>query len=623
MAKVSRALITSVGLLALAACKVHQAEVPALAGPSGLAVSLRVTATPDSVTLDGGSQSAILVEAIDSTGGPKVGLSVRLDVVVGSTPQDCGTLSARNIVTGSDGKARAVFTAPPMPLPRPTCDGFSPGELVTIVATPSSSNFGTLAPESASIRMVPPGVIVPPPDTPTANFTVSPTRPVAALPALFDASTSCAGPVGSNGCSSPSALTSFVWDFGDGTPSAAGQRVSHTFAVQGSFLVTLTVTNDRGVSASKTTSVSVDAAAAPSAQFTFSPSAPSVNELVLFNATASTAGTGHTLTAYRWNFGDGATAAGANVTHAYTTAGVFSAQLTVTDEAGQSNTVTTPVTVANVALPTASFTFSPAQPAVKETVFFNGAASSAAAGHRITAYNWTFGDGGSGTGAQTTHAFQTGGSFNVTLVVTDDTGHSSSPFTAPVSTLSAPAPSADFSFSPQAPAVGQLVVFDASASKTVQGQRIDEYLWNFGDSTTTQKTTTPQIAHTFTTSGNYNVNLVVTDSAGRTATKSTTVPVGVGAGGCPVPSVQTAVFVFSPSPATVGQPVNFDGSLSTTCGNAVIIRYEWAFGDSQTVVASGPGVTHTYNVPGTYSVTMTITDNFGNQKVTSKAVVVQ
>ncbi len=42
-------------------------------------------------------------------------LPLRLDMVVDGVAQDYGTLSARSIVTNSDGVATAVYTAPPSP----------------------------------------------------------------------------------------------------------------------------------------------------------------------------------------------------------------------------------------------------------------------------------------------------------------------------------------------------------------------------------------------------------------------------------------------------------------------------------------------------------------------------
>ena len=52
--------------VALAGCTVHQTTVPGLSGPSDLALSIRVTASPDSISQDGGSQSSIAVNAFDA-----------------------------------------------------------------------------------------------------------------------------------------------------------------------------------------------------------------------------------------------------------------------------------------------------------------------------------------------------------------------------------------------------------------------------------------------------------------------------------------------------------------------------------------------------------------------------
>src|SRR5207249_578864 len=98
---------------AAVACTVHQQETPSITGPSEFALSVSVTALPDSILQDGGSQSSIRVTAHDANGQPKVGQSFRLDVLVDGSQVDFGTLSARTIVTGSDGTAFAVYTAPP------------------------------------------------------------------------------------------------------------------------------------------------------------------------------------------------------------------------------------------------------------------------------------------------------------------------------------------------------------------------------------------------------------------------------------------------------------------------------------------------------------------------------
>ena len=145
MGKLIRRL--TIGALVLsAACTTSQQTEPPLAGPSEFALSLRVTATPDSISQDGASQSSIVVNAFDPNGRGISGLALRMDMAVNGMLQDYGTLSARTIVTGTDGRAATVYTAP---VPPPPAAGGA-ATVVTVVATPTGSNFATVNPQIAS-----------------------------------------------------------------------------------------------------------------------------------------------------------------------------------------------------------------------------------------------------------------------------------------------------------------------------------------------------------------------------------------------------------------------------------------------------------------------------------------
>src|SRR5205823_4412220 len=126
----------------------------------------------------------------------------------------------------------------------------------------------------------------------------------------------------------------------------------------------------------------------PTASFTFSPTNPLVNQTVQFNGGAPTAATGRTIVTYKWDFGDGS-ADGSGVTpqHSYTVDRVYTVVLTVTDDVGHTGVTSQTVTVSQPP-PTASFTISPTDPAVNQTVQFNGQGSTAAAGRTITTYEW-------------------------------------------------------------------------------------------------------------------------------------------------------------------------------------------------------------------------------------------
>ncbi|PYR28644.1 MAG: hypothetical protein DMF92_13740, partial [Acidobacteria bacterium] len=562
-----RFTVASAFLVALAfsaTCGVHQTEAPALSGPSELAMSVLPTAIPDSISQDGASQSSITVLVRDANARPIQGLAIRLEMSVGGTVQDFGTLSSRTIVTGSDGKAFAIYTAPPAP--PPSVGGSS--TFVQIIVRPIGANAQVSSPTagpasipfSVDIRLVPPGVIQAPAGAPTASFNMSPTPVVTDAPVTFDASTSTPG-------AGATSIASYAWTFGDGT-SGTGRTVSHTFTTAATFNVTLTVTNDRGLSASSTVPVTVGSppaasASAPTAKFTSSPTSPAVNQSVFFNASSSTPAAGHTLKTYAWDFGDGTGGTGMTPTHAYAQSGGFNVTLIVTDDAGQTGTTSAGVTISSASggggATIAAFNFSPTTPSALQPVFFNAGTSSAATGHTLTTYDWNFGDGTllSGPTISATHTFGAAGTFTVTLKVTDEIGQSGT-VALPVTVAVAGSGSlkADFSISPTDPQSGQLVTFNANLSSPIAS--ITSYDWDFGDGTVINGQTSFLTSHTyFTFFGNsYTINLTVHDNTGRVATTTHTLTVTLG-------TDPVARFTVSPSPAAVGAVVTFDGSAST------------------------------------------------------------
>jgi PKD repeat protein len=339
---------------------------------------------------------------------------VRLETSVNGTVQDFGRLSARTVVTGTDGRATAVYTAPSSsPL-----QGGS-GILVTIVATPNGTNAQGLVVRTADLRLVPPGVILPPAETPTPAFSFS-SPATAGLSIAFDASATCAGALTDGTCLSSSAVSSYAWNFGDGT-TGSGRVVNHAYGVPGNYTVTLTVTNDRGLAASISKTVTVSSAPAASGDWISSPASPAVNQQINFNAQTVIPPPGRTLTSYVWNFGDGtAQATGVQTTHTYTTAATYVVVLTVTDDTGQ-QTVKSHNLAIGSGSPTPVFTSSVSN-ATTHTVDFDGSSTTAQGGATVSTYSWAFGDGQSGTGQTVSHSYAAAGTFTVRLTVTDSLG---------------------------------------------------------------------------------------------------------------------------------------------------------------------------------------------------------
>ena len=112
-------------------------------------------------------------------------------------------------------------------------------------------------------------------------------------------------------------LVSHQWDFGDGA-SSSGVTASHAYHVEGTYVVTLNVSDDQGQVGTATAPVVVGATG-PVAAFVFSPTEPGAGQTVFFDASASDAGPGRTVTGYLWNFGDGsASSAGSKTNHKFT-----------------------------------------------------------------------------------------------------------------------------------------------------------------------------------------------------------------------------------------------------------------------------------------------------------------
>jgi large repetitive protein len=254
--------------------------------------------------------------------------------------------------------------------------------------------------------------------------------------------------------------------------------------------------------------------------------------------------------------------------------------------------------------PTPTFTFSPASAGVNDTIFFNGSTSTAGLGHTLASFTWAFGDGSTATGVMTSHSYGTAGTYIVQLTVVDEAGQSatSAGTSVAIGGASPSAPVANFTFSPLQPNVNDQVVFDSSSTTVASGQSIVDVAWNFGDDTPIihgPPNSTRITAHSYPRAATFVVNLVVTDSVGRTGQKSTSVTVGTGN-----PTAKLTVTKAG------GLVVTGDGSQSTAVGSSQIVTYRFAWGDGTFTSSAASVVNHTYLAGGTYTVTLTVTDDF-------------
>lgn len=224
-------------------------------------------------------------------------------------------------------------------------------------------------------------------------------------------------------------ITNYSWDYGDGSIDTGG-RVSHIYQSAGTFMVALKVTDNAGVTSTTTTIITVTDPApqnnTPTGAITVNVSAGEAPLFVNFDGTNSTDGDGY-IVDYSWEFGDGSRGSGSIYGHTYTTAGIYTATLTVRDNEGATSdsritiTITKPI-IPNVP-PTATIIANPLSGNSPLQVNFSGIDSTDHDG-TIVSYSWDFGDGSATGGSVVSHQFISGGTYTVTLTVIDDGGDS-------------------------------------------------------------------------------------------------------------------------------------------------------------------------------------------------------
>ena len=393
------------------------------------------------------------------------------------------------------------------------------------------------------------------------------------------------------------------WDFGDGF-TGSGATTNHTYADNGTYSVTVTVTDGDGGSATLTGSAviaNVDPTAAISG-----PSSGSEGASLTFSGSATDPGA-DTFT-YAWDFGDGTTGSGATASHTYTDDGTFTVALLVTDDDGGTDTATTSVAVGNVD-PTIG-AFSVASGNEGETLTFTASASDVS-GDSLT-YAWDFGDGSTGSGASATHAYDDDGSYSVSVTVTDGDGGSAS------QTGTASIANVDPTFATFVPTTsgdeGAALQFDATGADVAGDVGSLVITWDWGDGTTDTGTS---LTHAWADDGTFTVTATLVDGDGGTATQTATVTTA---------NVAPTITSTAPSSVTEGSTWTYTPTVADP-GDEV---FTWALSGS----APGPmsidttsgaltwAPTYQDALTGAFSFTLTVDDGDGATDVEAITITV-
>ncbi|MFH1701609.1 MAG: PKD domain-containing protein [Candidatus Zixiibacteriota bacterium] len=371
----------------------------------------------------------------------------------------------------------------------------------------------------------------------------------------------------------------WYWDFGDGgTSSGQNPNPQHTYTSPGVYTVTLRVTNGCGED-TETKIEYITVGEGPLAEFTSDKTETCANTSIAFTDLSTRADT------WSWNFGDGMTSSAQNPIHTYSSPGTYTVALTVTNDCGsRAETKTEFITVSPD--PIADFESEIRNVCAGAEVYFIDMSQHA------TNWLWNFGDGTTSTDQQPSHSYTVGGAFTVSLTVSNACGDDTE--TKEEFVTVTPAPIADFNTEVNEGCLGETVYFYNVS------QHADSYLWNFGDGTTSQDVNP---MHTYSAAGVYTISLTAYNICGDdTETKVNYVTVYAG---------PMTDFSATPTSGSAPMAVNFT-DLSTSY--LTINSWSWNFGDGSSSIHQNP--VHTYTSPGTYTVSLTVTDDCGNDTET-------
>jgi gliding motility-associated-like protein len=364
-------------------------------------------------------------------------------------------------------------------------------------------------------------------------------------------------------------ISQWQWDFGDGNSSSI-QNPAHIYASAGNYNVTLRLTNSFGcikvLSKPQYVSISTGVHA------NFSNTSPvGCNPPTTINFTNLSTGTGP-LT-YQWSFGDGGVSVLPNPSHTYLLSGTYTVRLITTNSSGCSDTITKNNLI-NIGSINAAFT-NPATTCVNKPVSFTNTSAPVP-----VSVIWNFGDATSSTNLNPVKTYSASGTFTIRMIADFggclDTALSSiTVFDNPVAAFSA-----DVLTSCKAPLTVNFT--DLSSGATT-------YQWNFGDGNTSAL---PNPTHTYTTTGNFTVTLIITNANGCADTLIKPAYI----------KIQPPIVRIDNLPVAACAPVTwtFTSTINTL---DPVVSYLWDFGDGTTSTAINP--THIFPA-GSYTIKLIV-----------------
>jgi len=401
-------------------------------------------------------------------------------------------------------------------------------------------------------------------------------------------------------------VSGWLMDFGDGSSESwdYSQRgtfpgtISHTYQFPGNYTVSLTheiTDNIAYIERTKANYISVTGSTPPVADFVPNISSGPVPLTILFNDTSA-----NSPDTWAWDFGDGSVSSTRNPIHQYAVAGTYSVSLIVTNTDG-SDTLTKKDSVRAIPLnpPVADFISNVTSGNASLAVGFTDVSTNSP-----REWSWDFGDGKTSTLQNPEHIFEAPGNYSVTLNATNEAGSDmvSKPEYVHVSVIVPDVPG-----NPSVPPVSDFSANVTSGKKPLSVQFTDLSLnypsgwsWSFGDG---GKSSDQKPVHTYVSAGIYTVILTTGNGYGE----NTSMKIDY----IEVQPVSPPVADFNATPFS-GKPPLLVQFADNSSGSPV--SWLWNFGDGTNSSARNPS--HTYLNPGTYTVSIEVSNDDGTDTKT-------
>jgi len=324
-------------------------------------------------------------------------------------------------------------------------------------------------------------------------------------------------------------------------------------------------------------------------------SASSTTGTIPFTVTFLDAST-NSPTTWSWTFGDGSTSIEENPSHTYTAAGTYTVSLTATNAAG-SHTVTKTdyIQASKVSAPVASFSSDVTAGTEPLTVSFTDSSTNSP-----VKWVWTFGDNDYSSATNPSHTYTAEGIYTVTLTVTNSGGSDTVTKTGYITVSAVTVPVASFTSNVTTGAIPLTVGFTDASTNTPTA-----WSWSFGDGSTS---TEENPSHTYTSAGTYAVTLTATNYGGGNSVTSTGYITATAA------INPVASFTSNVTTGTIPMSVGFTDTSTNSPTD-----WTWTFGDGYYAYTENPS--HEYTEAGTYSVTLTVTNDAGSDTVTETSYI--